>query len=135
MVVEGQALCSLFFRRENTKLQGPFCPRPTSCISRALESLRQPRGRTKTSLLSLCLGERSQTVAVVAAELSDACRVGTEVWPPSRRRFLLCSGVLVCTDVMARGIDIPEVDWVLQYDPPSSARYHTTEPPLSGSLA
>ncbi|XP_034938173.1 probable ATP-dependent RNA helicase DDX55 homolog [Chelonus insularis] len=31
------------------------------------------------------------------------------------------SGILVCTDVMARGIDIPEVDWVLQYDPPSSA--------------
>ncbi|XP_020658301.3 ATP-dependent RNA helicase DDX55 [Pogona vitticeps] len=33
----------------------------------------------------------------------------------------LPSGVLVCTDVMARGIDIPEVNWVLQYDPPSSA--------------
>ncbi|KAM5237714.1 ATP-dependent RNA helicase DDX55 [Ctenodactylus gundi] len=31
------------------------------------------------------------------------------------------SGILVCTDVMARGIDIPEVSWVLQYDPPSSA--------------
>lgn len=30
-------------------------------------------------------------------------------------------GVLVCTDVMARGVDIPEVHWVLQYDPPSSA--------------
>ncbi|NXU27593.1 DDX55 helicase, partial [Thalassarche chlororhynchos] len=30
-------------------------------------------------------------------------------------------GILVCTDVMARGIDIPEVHWVLQYDPPSSA--------------
>ncbi|CAM5101130.1 unnamed protein product [Natator depressus] len=33
----------------------------------------------------------------------------------------LPSGILVCTDVMARGIDIPEVNWVLQYDPPSSA--------------
>ncbi|XP_059532468.1 ATP-dependent RNA helicase DDX55 [Myotis daubentonii] len=33
----------------------------------------------------------------------------------------LQSGVLVCTDVMARGIDIPEVNWVLQYDPPSNA--------------
>ncbi|XP_064653253.1 ATP-dependent RNA helicase DDX55-like isoform X3 [Lineus longissimus] len=30
-------------------------------------------------------------------------------------------GVLVCTDVMARGIDIPQVHWVIQYDPPSSA--------------
>uniref|UniRef100_A0A3B3QQ73 ATP-dependent RNA helicase n=1 Tax=Paramormyrops kingsleyae TaxID=1676925 RepID=A0A3B3QQ73_9TELE len=33
----------------------------------------------------------------------------------------LKSGILVCTDVMARGIDIPEVNWVLQYDPPSNA--------------
>ncbi|KAM4710505.1 ATP-dependent RNA helicase DDX55 [Discoglossus pictus] len=31
------------------------------------------------------------------------------------------SGILVCTDVMARGIDIPEVNWVVQYDPPSNA--------------
>jgi len=31
------------------------------------------------------------------------------------------SGILVCTDVMARGVDIPEVNWVIQYDPPSSA--------------
>ncbi|XP_077593939.1 ATP-dependent RNA helicase DDX55 [Stigmatopora nigra] len=33
----------------------------------------------------------------------------------------LNSGILVCTDVMARGIDIPDVEWVLQYDPPSNA--------------
>uniref|UniRef100_A0A3P9H8J9 ATP-dependent RNA helicase n=1 Tax=Oryzias latipes TaxID=8090 RepID=A0A3P9H8J9_ORYLA len=33
----------------------------------------------------------------------------------------LKSGILVCTDVMARGVDIPDVNWVLQYDPPSRA--------------
>lgn len=31
------------------------------------------------------------------------------------------SGVLMCTDVMARGVDFPAVDWVLQFDPPSSS--------------
>ncbi|XP_012525582.1 probable ATP-dependent RNA helicase DDX55 homolog [Monomorium pharaonis] len=31
------------------------------------------------------------------------------------------SGILMCTDVMARGIDISEIDWVLQYDPPCMA--------------
>nr|XP_023664088.1 ATP-dependent RNA helicase DDX55 isoform X1 [Paramormyrops kingsleyae] len=38
-----------------------------------------------------------------------------------RLSVLFSSGILVCTDVMARGIDIPEVNWVLQYDPPSNA--------------
>ena len=36
--------------------------------------------------------------------------------------FHLCSGVLMCTDVMARGVDFPAVDWVLQFDPPSSSK-------------
>jgi len=31
-------------------------------------------------------------------------------------------GVLVCSDVMARGIDIPKVNWVVQFDPPSNAQ-------------
>ncbi|RZF43032.1 hypothetical protein LSTR_LSTR001210 [Laodelphax striatellus] len=30
-------------------------------------------------------------------------------------------GMMICTDVMARGIDIPDIHWVIQYDPPSSA--------------
>ncbi|KAK6190616.1 hypothetical protein SNE40_002443 [Patella caerulea] len=32
------------------------------------------------------------------------------------------SGILVCTDLMARGIDIPDINWVVQFDAPSSAR-------------
>lgn len=32
------------------------------------------------------------------------------------------SGVLFCTDVAARGLDIPAVDWIVQYDPPDDPK-------------
>ncbi|EFC45771.1 DEAD/DEAH box helicase family protein [Naegleria gruberi] len=32
------------------------------------------------------------------------------------------SGVLLSTDVAARGLDIPKVDWIVQYDPPEAPK-------------
>jgi len=29
-------------------------------------------------------------------------------------------GVLLCTDIAQRGLDFPDVDWIIQYDPPNS---------------
>jgi ATP-dependent RNA helicase DDX55/SPB4 len=28
---------------------------------------------------------------------------------------------MVCTDILARGVDIEDVDWVIQFDPPRAA--------------
>ncbi|TNN09953.1 ATP-dependent RNA helicase DDX55 isoform 4 [Schistosoma japonicum] len=46
----------------------------------------------------------------------------------SKKRFNLftkfketSNGILLCTDVMARGIDVPHIDWVIQCDPPTNA--------------
>lgn len=32
------------------------------------------------------------------------------------------SGILLCTDVAARGLDFPQVDWIVQYDPPKNPK-------------
>ncbi|XP_071033926.1 probable ATP-dependent RNA helicase pitchoune [Parasteatoda tepidariorum] len=32
------------------------------------------------------------------------------------------TGVLLCTDIVGRGLDIPKVDWIVQFDPPNNPK-------------
>lgn len=34
------------------------------------------------------------------------------------------SGILICTDVLARGIDLPDVNWIIQFDPPQDPSFY-----------
>lgn len=43
----------------------------------------------------------------------------------TRTFFKFCNathGILLCTDIAARGLDIPVVDWIVQYDPPNDPK-------------
>ena len=32
-------------------------------------------------------------------------------------------GILISTDVLARGVDFPDVNWIIQFDPPQVSKH------------
>ena len=112
-----------------TTLSNYYTITPASLkLASLIAFLRENVGAKVIIFLATCVGV-DYFSRILTEELEDT-RVLSIHGKMRERRFKifdafreLGSGVLMCTDVMARGIDIPSVDWVVQFDPPSMASF------------
>ncbi|CAG5118180.1 unnamed protein product [Candidula unifasciata] len=76
--------------------------------------------------LSSCMAVRFYSELLNYIDLSVMCIHGKQKQTKRTQTFFqFCnadSGILLCTDVAARGLDIPQVDWIIQYDPPDDPK-------------
>jgi ATP-dependent RNA helicase DDX18/HAS1 len=73
--------------------------------------------RSSTKFHQLFFAHLKITTLAIHGDQAQAKRI--EVFDKFREQKF---GILLCTDVAARGLDIPKVDWIVQYDPPSSTK-------------
>ncbi|OII70822.1 uncharacterized protein cubi_00967 [Cryptosporidium ubiquitum] len=63
------------------------------------------------------------------SSLGKLCKLHGQMYQRSREKsyevFKSCqSGVLISTDLTARGIDIPDIEWIIQFDAPQDPSYY-----------
>eukprot|EP00918_Siedleckia_nematoides_P076451 GHVU01167081.1.p1 GENE.GHVU01167081.1~~GHVU01167081.1.p1 ORF type:complete len:504 (+),score=102.37 GHVU01167081.1:204-1514(+) len=88
--------------------------------------LRKNRDKKVMVFMSSCLSVKFHNELFNYVDLPTTCIHGKKKQSARLSVFTeFCdakSGILVCTDVAARGLDIPNVDWIVQYDPPDDPK-------------
>merc|ERR1712025_519770 len=76
--------------------------------------------------LSSCMSVKFHYELLNYVDLPCTCIHGKQKQTKRTETFFqFCNateGTLLCTDVAARGLDIPLVDWIVQYDPPDDPK-------------
>ena len=76
--------------------------------------------------LSSCMSVKFHYELLNYVDLPCTCIHGKQKQSKRTETFFkFCNateGTLLCTDVAARGLDIPLVDWIVQYDPPDDPK-------------
>merc|ERR1712198_582283 len=88
--------------------------------------LKKNRKRKVMVFLSSCMSVKFHYELLNYVDLPCTCIHGKQKQSKRTETFFkYCNateGTLLCTDVAARGLDIPLVDWIVQYDPPDDPK-------------
>jgi len=88
--------------------------------------LKKNRKKKVMVFLSSCMSVKYHYELLNYVDLPCTCIHGKQKQSKRTETFFkFCNateGTLLCTDVAARGLDIPLVDWIVQYDPPDDPK-------------
>ncbi|KAG8185234.1 hypothetical protein JTE90_002763 [Oedothorax gibbosus] len=88
--------------------------------------LKKNRNKKVMVFFSSCMSVKFHNELLNYIDMPVSCIHGRQKQLKRTQTFFeFCkveSGILLCTDVAARGLDIPEVDWIVQYDPPEDPK-------------
>jgi len=88
--------------------------------------LKKNRKKKVMVFFSSCMSVKYHNELFNYIDLSVMCIHGKQKQTKRTSTFFqFCNadtGILLCTDVAARGLDIPDVDWIVQFDPPDDPR-------------
>ena len=104
----------IFTRKEPTSVNGNEVPAPA-------EGVKDPRTSTTVRLASaLSTADNHVRICRLHGSLLQTTRTATlAAFTKSKD-----PSILICTDVASRGLDLPNIDFVIEYDPPFSADDH-----------